>query len=599
MNISRAQLIWLTVALTGALLPHAARFHPAIVVCFVTFALWRLAGAAGVAPLPDKQHRVAWTAKHVLAFGAFFGAWAAYGGQPGRDAGVALLSVLMGLKLLELKNERDMYIVIFLGYFLVATNFFYSQTPLTAAYLLAIIVLLTSALVAFNLRQPAGIALAMREGMIITVQAVPVMLLLFYLFPRLGGPLWGVPTDLGQAVTGLSEEMNPGEISDLTLSDRIAFRAAFDGPRPDSRELYWRGPVLWNTDGRIWRSGRAGDGPPHRVETGGRPYRYEITLEPHHQRWLFALEMATRTDARATTTRDQCLLAPRQVRRRISYRATSHTVFAQRELTGAERGAALALPPDAHPQTRALADRWRRESDGGAALVERALSWFNDEAFFYTLTPTRMAGDTVDLFLFDTRRGFCEHYASAFVVLMRAAGVPARVVTGYQGGDYNPVGDYLVVRQRHAHAWTEVWLDDSGWQRVDPTAAVAPSRVEGGIDEVLPARGGLLSFSGDSAAASLARRIADLWDAANYSWSHWVLGYNVQRQRQLLDRLGLDDVQPAELAAVLLLLLGAAVLTVAFSGGRRRRTSDPVALAYQRFCARLAALGIERRPSEG
>lgn len=598
--INRTHVLWAVLSLSLALLPHAGRFSAWMMICFGALAAWRVLGEYRLLPLPDRQHLALWILKQLLAVAAFVAIYISYQGQLGRDAGVALLTALLGLKMLELHSERDYYVVMFLAYFLVVTNFFYSQTPATAAFMLLVVVVVTGGLVRFN-AAPDSVStkrcLQLAGGYV--AQAIPLMVVGFFLFPRIPGPLWGLPQDATAAVTGLSDEMTIGHITELGVSDEIAFRVAFDGDVPAARDLYWRGPVMWHTDGRSWRAGHIGDGPAQAVVSDGQTYHYTVTLEPHYERWLFGLEAVTHTGENARQTSDYRLLARHPLKRRLRYSLQSRTQFKLLSITESERLAALELPRGRHPRTLRLAADWRERHRDDTALIEAALLHFNREAFVYTLTPSRLGGDPIDQFLFETREGFCEHYAAAFVTLMRAADLPARVVTGYQGGEFNTVSDYMIVRQRDAHAWAEVYLDGRGWVRVDPTAAVAPERVSLGINTALPRRD-LPLLGANATAIDMWRQFSNVWDALNYNWSQWVLGYTPKRQRQILDGAGLDDWDYGTLIIVLTLGLTALTLLIALIVLRRKpRKLDDAASAYAVFCRKLARIGFERQPYEG
>ena len=601
--IRMSQIAWLTCGLALVILPHLPRLPSFIPIAFFVLAAWRLLGAAGRLPLPDREHRSLMLVKQILAVSAFISVYQALGSGLGREVGVALLVVLLGLKLLELQTPRDYYVVTFLSYFLVITNFFYSQSMPTAAAMLIVVLFITVGLVSFNdqhdsLKLPERAHVATR----LLIHAVPLMLVLFILFPRISGPIWGLPSDGYEARSGLSDEMTPGSISALSLSEHVAFRAAFDGPIPAVANLYWRGPVLWHTDGRTWSAGGYGNGVLVPVYPRGQPYHYTITLEPHDKRWLFALEMPSQAPAISRTTRDLRLLAKRRVRQRIRYRVTSHIDYRVTDTSPTELENALQLPTGFHPRTVALAQRWRNESTGPPALVNRALAYFREGDFSYTLTPPLPGADPVDGFLFETRTGFCEHYASSFVTLMRAAGIPSRVVTGYQGGEFNPLGDYLIVRQRDAHAWAEVWLDGTGWVRVDPTAAVAPARVELGIDEMISSVGGAfgLNLERYSSLRTIWRGMRNTIDAVNNGWNQWILGYGPLRQRQLLSLIGLRNPQWEQLTLVLIttvsIILGIMLLRLL---AIKPPPADRVRGLYDRFSAKLAKRGIRRWPHEG
>ena len=457
----------------------------------------------------------------------------------GRDAGVAMLVLFMALKLLELRARRDAAIVIMLGYFLLLTHYFYSQSIPTGLWLIAALVCLTATLIRLFGGAASRPLATLRYAGLLVLQALPFMLALYLLFPRVAGPLWGLPQDAFAGQTGLSDQMSPGSISQLVQNGEIAFRVRFAGAAPKQSQLYWRGPVLESYDGQRWQQ-RAIPGPAPRIEDETTPVSYSLILEPHHQRWLLALDAPTRLppDAALNSRLTVESKAPVNQRRMVELAsALSYRFNREEDATTLRRN--LALPAGRNPQTQALAATWRQADNRPAAIVERALSYFRQEPFAYTLAPPLLdSRDPVDEFLFTSREGFCEHYAAAFVVLMRAAGIPARVVTGYQGGELNPLDGNLVVRQSDAHAWAEVWLADQGWQRVDPTAAISPARINTGIAAAARA--------GDPLPALVRldnawlRQLRYRWEAANNAWNLWVLGYNPGRQQELLSRLGLD-----------------------------------------------------------
>jgi transglutaminase-like putative cysteine protease len=444
--------------------------------------------------------------------------------------------------------------------------------------------------------------LALRTAGVLLAQSVPLMVVLFLLFPRVQGPLWGMPKDAHTGLSGLSDTMTPGSMSNLILSDDIAFRAQFGSRRPPPEKLYWRGPVLSNFDGRTWTAGWAREqGGPH-FQAENDPLEYEVTLEAHNKRWLFALDLPGRVPASAAATTDYQLLARAPVTGRMRYEMVSYLDYR----AGLDEPAyvlrrALLLPARANPRTvewgRKLRAQYADHADD-KALIQAVLQRFRDDDYVYTLTPPLLHEHPVDEFLFDTRQGFCEHYSSAFAVIMRAAGIPARIVTGYQGGEVNPVGDYLIVRQADAHAWTEVWLRDEGWMRIDPTAAVSPARVQRGIAAAVDATSSLpLLVRTDFA---LLRRLHLGWDMIAHNWNRWVLGYNAERQRYVASRLGLGTSWQS-LALGLAGAAGAITLVVAIAmlRSRTRRARDPVERAYHRFCAVLARKGLPRAPHEG
>ena len=514
----------------------------------------------------------------------------------GRDAGVAMLVVFMALKLLELRSRRDATVVVMLGYFLLLTHYFYSQSIPTGIWLLAAMTLLTATLIRLHGGPLSTAGATLRYAGLLTLQAIPFMLVLYILFPRVAGPLWGLPQDAHSGRSGLSDQMTPGNIANLALSSEIAFRVRFADQAPARDKLYWRGPVLESYDGVTWKP-QTGRTRPPQIEALSPPIAYETTLEPQQQRWLLALdapgplppEFALSSTLTATSRE------PLSQRQRFALTATLDFRFNLDEDPLALRRN-LALPPEGNPRTRALAESWKAADPDPARLVQKALNLFSEEKFFYTLQPPLLGEQPVDDFLFDTRRGFCEHYASSFVFLMRAAGVPARVVTGYQGGEANPVDGFVVVRQSDAHAWAEVWLAGRGWTRVDPTAAVSPARVEGGIAAAMPAGEPLPALI--QLRSDWMRTLLFRWEAVNNAWNQYVLGYNPQRQRELLARLGLPDADWRNLAAALAIICGALLLAITAWTLHQRPRLDPAARLWQKALRRLARSKVNCAPWE-
>jgi transglutaminase-like putative cysteine protease len=518
----------------------------------------------------------------------------------GREAGVTMLVLLAAFKLLELRAARDAFVVLYLACFIIITNFLYSQTMPTALFMLiTLLVILTT----WIHLQAATLALPIRltTASVLLLQAIPLTLILFVLFPRMQGPLWGMPPD-AYATTGLDDKMSPGSVSRLSKSDAVAFRASFEGAPPQQKQMYWRGPVLWDFDGLTWTKGKASRPKQLQLDQLAAPFDYTVTLEPHNKTWLFALDMPTQLSIPAQMTYDFQMLQAAPVTQRLRYTAHSQLTYrANAEESVIQLLRALVIPRNLNPRAQQLAAEWREKGGGAEAVVRAALDYFNREGFGYTLNPPLLGRDGIDDFLFGTRKGFCEHYAGSFVYLMRAAGIPARVVTGYQGGEYNAPGNYYVVRQSDAHAWAEVWLQGRGWVRVDPTAAIAPERVEKGMSAALsPA---------DSAELPLLMRTQSPWlqgfyarlDAATNEWNQWVLGYNPQRQIGFLTRMGMEDISWQKMAFTMLggvaLLFGLYTLTMLRT--LRAKKTDAVQQLYLKFCRRLAKRGIERNTFEG
>jgi len=587
-------VLWLLLSLTLIAIPHALRLPWWLVALSATLAAWRGYLAYGRHTLPNR-----W-ALLLIVLVATVGIYLNYRTIFGRDAGVALLVVMLGLKLLEMRSLRDAMLLIFLGYFLVVTSFLYSQTIFSALYMLACVWIITSTMVNLHYgREEPPFATPLRVGGVLLAQSVPLMLVLFLLFPRVSGPLWGLPQDAYAGATGLSDTMAPGSLSNLILSDAVAFRVKFDSEIPPPKELYWRGPVMRDFDGQTWSTSRFIYGSPRFTKTG-KPITYQVTLEPHNKRWLFALDLPARAVPHSVTGADFQIRSFSPVNNRIRYEMAS---FLNYSYGGDENSRALRralqLPAGFNPRTVALAQTLRRKFPDEHKLVREVLAMFRKQNFYYTLSPPLLGRDSVDEFLFRTRRGFCEHYASAFAVLMRAAGIPARIVTGYLGGEVNELGNYLIVRQADAHAWTEVWFKDEGWVRVDPTAAVSPLRVEAGISAAIPRSEPLpILVRGDFEAL---RQLRFTWDLVANSWNQWVLGYTPERQRRLLTGMGIDDSAWYTLTVIMLVLAAfIVVILAAFMLRRlRARVHDPVRTAYLRFCDKLRRAGLPRAAEEG
>ena len=523
----------------------------------------------------------------------------------GRDAGVALLVFFMALKPMEMHARRDGLVVIMLGFFLLLTHYFHSQSIPTGLWLLGVATLLTATLIRLHGGvQP--IREIFRYAALLIAQAVPFMLVFFLLFPRVQGPLWGLPQDAHAGLTGLSDRMSPGSLNSLILSGEIAFRAQFSSPLPERSRLYWRGPVFDAYDGQTWRASplsasRSANKPATVEHSGAAIADYMITLEPHNQRWLLALDLPISLPEGSALwpTFETLAREPVRYRTRYAFRSALDHV-ANREESPRMLQQALRLPDGLNPRTRELAAEWRNTLNNPEQISAAALRYFREEKFFYTLQPPLLGQSAIDEFLFDTRRGFCEHYASAYVVLMRAAGVPARVVTGYQGGEINPVDGFLTVRQSDAHAWAEIWLDGKGWARVDPTGAVAPSRIERGIGAALPAGDPLPALVRiDTDWLLQLQRLRYRWEAVNNAWNQWILGYNPQRQREVLSRLGMDDPGWRSMASAMAVFSGLCLLLITTWTLARRTRVSPEQLAWQRFCRGLERFGIRREPWEG
>lgn len=594
--LSGRALLVLVAALALVLAPHLQYLPLWIGPLFAIATVWRWYALRRRVPLPPRLLLLSLTllagVAVVMQLGTLFG----------RDAGVALLATMTSLKLLETRSLRDLRVLVFLGYLLAMANLLFTQNLPMAGFMMgAVLVLLTAQLLLTPGCGPQPLGPALRLAGRMVLQSVPLMLILFLLFPRIPGPIWGLPKDAFAGTTGLSDRMTPGTISELALSDEVAFRVRFEdtGQRPATSQLYWRGPVLWHYDGLTWRTREEYPGTfDGRIVPLGEAVRYTVTLEPHGQRWVYALDLPTGLPPDMGLTNSFVLTRHRPVSEIMRYTVASSTAYRTTVLRPWERRAALELPPGANARARALAEGWGRSHRHPARRVEAALDMFREQPFRYTLNPPLLAEtDPMDDFLFRTRAGFCEHYAAAFVYLMRLAGVPARVVTGYQGGDYNHHGDYVIVRQSDAHAWAEVWLDEAGWVRIDPTGAISPERVDRGLHAALDSGVGFMARREQG----WVRELVLTLDRIDNWWTEWVLGYGPETQRQVLSSMTGVDVDWRQM--VYGMVAGVAGFMLAFAGlwsvRQWRARDDAPGRAWRRFCARLAGAGLARYPHEG
>ena len=586
-------------------LPHLVRLPLWCGVLTGSVLLWRAGLTLLSGPLPPR-----WAVAAVLMIALVGTGWSEHT-LLGREAGVTMLVMLMALKTLELRARRDAIVVFFLGFFLVLTLCLYSQSLLTA---LAMGVSTWGLLTALVLAQmPVGrpplwraAALAARSAL----WGLPLMAALFVLFPRFG-PLWGLPQD-GVGRTGLSGTLRLGGVAALASDESIAFRVRFDGGPPPSELLYFRGPVLTRFDGLEWRPGifagqRAGPGSPQAstLRLAGPALRYEMLLEPIRLALLPLLEATPDLPGSAPELPDwQPWQGPdlqwhtdRLVGERLQLRARAWTRFELgRDMNGAEARPALDLPPGDNPRTLAWAQEMRaRLGPADARTLSAALmAYIAQSPYVYTLSPGSYGSDAIDDFWLDRRQGFCEHFATAYVVVMRAMGVPARVVTGYQGADPPDDDGYQAVRQSHAHAWAEYWAEGAGWLRADPTAAVAPERVRS--SRPLLASPGLMTAALNTMSPALAERLRRAWERVDSRWTQWVMGYSKTRQFELLRGLGVPHPDWSDLAR----LLGGLLAVLAGIGAAwavwDRHRQDPWAALHLRLCARLQAAGVPALP---
>lgn len=523
-----------------------------------------------------------------------------YGGRPSLEAGVSVLCVLLALKPMELASRRDAMATLLLASFLIVFNLFFAQNILAASWAIAGVLALAGGLVRTTHTGETA-KRAVTVGGKLLLQGAPLALALFFVFPRLPGGLLGYQAPV--TLSGFSDSLAPGDVSSMVLSRDVAFRATFQGAIPAPQDRYWRGVVLWDFNGQRWLA-RTDIPRLHHGLVGKDPMAYSISIEPHGQRWLFALDMPMAATAWATLRQDYSLRSRIDVTRKRTYSLRSFLRYDTGPLQDWERYLGLRLPDWGNPQARELAATWQQTSDSPEQIVQRCLDYFKSKGFTYTLAPEEPGADWIDGFLFTSREGFCAHYAGAMAFLMRAAGVPARVVAGYLGGEENPLGDYLILRQADAHAWVEVWLDNRGWVRVDPTAVVAPARLRDGLMAALAAtaQGGGL---GAGKLPQWLRTVQMGWDAVNYYWGRAVLDYSWRSQRSILRRLGLSlETWGRRLAAGLLALgiVSVAVLALVLLRRLQLRPAPARSRAervWRRLCRRLGKAGMPRPSWQG
>ena len=605
-QLSRNGLFWVLFAFGAVVALHLDHLPPWITALAAACIVWRVLEYRGTVPFPPRLLKV------VFVAGCVAGLAATYPTLLGLEPMVAMLLAGFGLKLLEMVHKRDAVVLVYLAWFAAAIDCVFTQDVSAFILVLLSFVITTTALVSINQSKSRSFSLG-SGGLAVKMlaTAIPLMLVLFLVVPRLGS-LWSIPGPKNQARTGVSDSMAPGEFSSLVGSDDVAFRVRFEGDVPPRSRMYWRGLVFSEFDGRTWTQADF-FGPDHPIlDRGsdddivllGDPVRYTVTMEPTHRNWLFALSTPATSEPGVRRMRDSRLVSVDDigVRRNYDIRSWLDHRLEPDGLHPHREELERAVPPGSNPETVRVAAQWARETPGAEALAERLLGLFND-SFVYTLEPPALGTHSVDEFLWQTRRGFCEHFASAFAFFMRAAGHPARVVGGYLGGEVDPRENFITVRQFDAHAWAEIWIEDRGWVRVDPTAAVAPERVEMSLADLF---GDDERFLADSPLSLIRFRDFGLinWlvlqqNWVEYAWATWVLGYD-RRQAEFLERL-LGRVDALRLG----LLFGAAA-AVSFLpwllvrlARRRRERPDPRDALIRRFCDKMARAGLPRRTGEG
>lgn len=516
----------------------------------------------------------------------------------GRDAGTGLFTVALGLKLLEIKSQRDIYLIVYLAFIVAASQFLYEQSVLMAGYIILVCVVLLATLIIQTAAQ-IQTKWAIKTAAAIILQALPLTVAAFVLFPRVEAPRWMWLTDDAKGVSGLTQTLEPGSIADLSLSDALVFRVRFKGDVPPPHLRYWRGPVYTKTDGVRWSMVDQ-----HREQMlqptfTGAVYEYTLLMEPQKENWVFALELPQTFDASLRLNAVYQLLTHKRPSERAEYSITSRPFYNTGTIDEVEYRENLQLPKAASEKQLALVESLGGFAGNPEQFINNLLDYFRREEFHYTLTPPLLPMDPIDTFLFETRSGFCSHYATAFVYLLRLANIPARVVGGYQGGQMNSVGGFLEIRQADAHAWAEAWLEGKGWVRFDPTAAIAPERIEHGVNVDMQLASGEVNFGmpvSESMALRWLKHSRQLWQSIDYNWQRWVINYRGASQGQVLEWLGIKDVGDW-VTSLLISTLGLTAPLAFYL--LRKKAPDQAMRYYCRFCAKMAKAGMPIQPGEG
>jgi Transglutaminase-like enzymes, putative cysteine proteases len=604
-SIPRRPLLWLAAALLFTLPPmfgSLATWVPCLFLIALATKFW----------MEPRGYRLRFAALKLMLTGvALFAIFVSYGSLKGIEPGISLLVVLMALKVLEAHTAREFQVMVLIGWVLCLCGFFLSQDFATALCLLTGFALLLVALIQFHRgSSPGAFWPALTTTFRLFAQAAPLVVLLFLLFPRINTGSRFEFRALHSASTGFSDRLTPGSIAALANSSEIAFRAEFPGTKTQTPgPMYWRGVVMWQCDGMDWRApyAPASISRSPRQSPSGNPIRQKITLAPHAARWMFALDRPFQTPPGAMLAYGNYLWSVQPVRKARQYEVVSWFGSAGKELSAREREEALKLPPSISPAVRDLAESWAAQSSNPRGVVNSALQFFRAQGFRYSLSPGEYGNNDLEEFLFRRRVGFCGHYAASFATLMRLAGIPARLVVGYLGGEYNDLGHFFLIRQADTHAWCEVWLPESGWTRIDPTSVVAPGRASLDLNSFLATRSASGQIEGRRsgfvmrlARSAIFTNIRLGWETLNYEWDTRFLAYDANVQDVFLSSIGITN------RGSFVLIVGIAVVAVALlviyavwmQLGTRSRI-DRVKELYERFCRKAAQLGARREPWEG
>ena len=575
-------------------LPHFERIPWLSIVSIIVIVLWKLLILECII---NKPYKLVTTLATLVA--AFF-IYKHSNSFSGISAGSHLLVVMAFFKLLESNNKRDYMLLVILSFFIISTNFLFSQTLSIAFYMFFCLFMTLITLLTIN-QKSCSLSLADKSRISLKLIAftLPTMVILFAFFPRITGPLWSTKADQSQAKTGLSDSMEPGNISSLIYSNELVFRTAFKDKLPPINELYWRAITLWNFDGRKWTMNNASE-PQANINISDPTYEYTVILEPNNKKWLFLLDLPYKINKNFNINSDFTAQSKKPVNSLLQYTAnSSQNYYLTNNLHPDFKVNALTLPK-LNTQTKQLALQWKNSSSTTDEIIQKALQYFSEQEFYYKLTPKKLNKvRSIDQFLFETREGFCEHYSSAFTVLMRAAGIPSRIVLGYLGGEINPFNNVISVDQSMAHAWSEVWIDKKGWVRIDPTAAIAPERVSKDVAAALKDQAGLpLHLQINIEALN---KLKQFLSAIDNNWNQWILNYNEENQRKLLEYLTGEKYNLIKVSTLFIqiILITLFLTAIFYFLNEVKREKDPVNRAYKKLSKKLLAAGLEKHTDEG
>jgi protein-glutamine gamma-glutamyltransferase len=608
--ISKGAVTWLVLSLAVAALWHIPHLPVWSFLVAAVLGSYSYRLIIKEKPLPPMMLKI------LLAVASVVGIMLTYKSYLGRDPGMTALLLLSTLKLMELKSRRDFMIIVFICYFLVFGNFLYDQSIEDLAFTLTATILITGALLRLNDPETGKVKISqvLKFSLRLFAFTIPFTIILFFLFPRSSSPLWNLSQDSMKLFqSGINDILAPGEIAELAQSEIPAFQVEFPNlDMPSQQDLYFRGLVLWFTRwGRFYQGILAARYPRSQPFTGEGIVQ-QITLRPHNQRWLFGLDRPVAFPRYTGRLPGDVFQTHRPVKSHYRYRVISRLNSDYVEpLTETHRQWALQLPREDSRRLIQLGRSWRTRTTDDRELLNIAERYIRTGNFVYSLNPgVMMPNNPLDDFFFNKKKGFCEHYSAAFTILMRAAGVPARLVVGYQGGQYNPVGKYLLVRQSDAHAWVEVYLEGIGWHRVDPTAWVAPDRLQYGaeLSRRLSAMGDMTDDDKEEAIQNALRRnflkkiwefFKYHWDNINYQWDVWIISFDRYRQRDFFKGLGFEQTDRVGLFGALVIIIPSLFFLLSYFLKRQALSSDPVLRLYHRFCKKMEKDGLQRLRWEG